>query len=121
MDAYRTRAAEGTPGTNEARILNWFAFIEHNSTRRKLHFADAGTHCRVRTQEVLEGAPVKTDVGWTERMRHDKTASPQTEHFNSVRLHACSTLAGLERFQADLCRALGRVHPRPSTLLDVLL
>jgi hypothetical protein len=27
---------------------------------------------------VVEGAPLKTDVGWTERLRHDKTAALQT-------------------------------------------
>src|SRR6478672_6653478 len=88
---------------------------------REFHFSAPGTHCRVRTKEAVEGDPMKTDVGWTERMRHDKTASPQTDHFNSVRSHACSTLAGLERLQADLCRALAWVHTRPSALPDLIL
>src|SRR6266852_2384438 len=86
-----------------------------------MHFSDPGTHFHVRPKELVEGALVKTAVGWTERMRHDKTAAPQTYHFNAVRPHACSTLAGLERLQADLCRALGRVHTHPSTLPNVLL
>ena len=34
---------------------------------------------------MVEGVPLKTDAEWTERMRHDKTAVPQTDHFNSVR------------------------------------
>src|SRR5262245_26759518 len=91
------------------------------SSSRKLHFAPLGTHCRVKTQEVVEGVPVKTEAGWTERMRQDTTAAPHTDHCNAVRPHACSPLAGLERLQAELCRALGRVHPCPSALPAVLL
>ena len=40
---------------------------------------------------------VQADEGWTKRMKHGKTAAPQTYHFNSVRPHACSTLTRLER------------------------
>src|SRR5262245_37616402 len=54
------------------------------SSYRKLHFSDPGTHCRVRTKVVVEGVPLKTDAEWTERMRHGKTAVPQTDHFNST-------------------------------------
>src|SRR5215813_3747783 len=33
----------------------------------------------------------------------------------------CSSRAGLEHLQTDLCRALGRVHPCPPSLQDALL
>jgi hypothetical protein len=73
----------------------------------------------VRMKTVGEGGPVNR---WTERMRRGTTAAPQTcNSLNSVCPDACRTLAGLERLQADLCRALGRVHPRPSALPDSLL
>src|SRR5712691_9985845 len=59
---------------------------------------------------------------WTERMRRGRTAaSPLCHDFNSVRLYACSALAGLERLPADLCRPLGAVSTRPSALPDGVL
>ena len=46
----------------------------------------------------------QADEGWTTRMRCGTTAVPQIcDSLNSVRPHACSTLAGLERLQADFC------------------
>ena len=75
-----------------------------------------------RMSEVGEGALVKADEGWTEPVKRDKTATPQPyQHPNSVRPDDGTTLWGLERLQADLCRALGRVYTRPSALPDVLL
>src|SRR5713226_1147404 len=60
--------------------------------------------------------------GWTERRRRGRTAaSPLCHDLNSVRPYACSALAGLERLQADLCRPLGAVSTRPSTLPDGVL
>ena len=61
---------------------------------------------------------MKTDVGWTERMRHDKTASPQTDYFNSVRSHACSTLADWNVFKqivAEHWDGFTHAHPRYQT------
>src|SRR5712691_5620580 len=87
-----------------------------------MHLSDSGSPRYSRMRETSEGAPGKADKGWTKRMRRGTTAAPQTcDSLNSVRPHACSTLAGLERLQADFCRALGRVHPRPSTRPDVVL
>ena len=75
-----------------------------------------------RMSEVGEGALVKADEGWTERVKRGKTAAPQQDqHPNSVRPDDGTTRWGLERLQADLCRALGRVYTRPSALPDVLL
>src|SRR6266849_5733821 len=87
-----------------------------------MHLSDSGSPRYSRMRETSEGAPVKADKGWTKRMRRGTPAAPQTcDSLNSVRPHACSTLAGLERLQADLCRALGGVHPCPSALPDILL
>ena len=73
-------------------------------------------------REAGEGDRVQADEGWTERVKRGKNAAPQTcQHLNSVRPDDCSTLWGLERLPADLCRALGRVYTRPSALPDVLL
>src|SRR6266567_1551531 len=89
---------------------------------RKLHFRVPGSPHSSRVSEVDEGAPVNANEGWTERVKHGKNVAPQTcQHLNSVRPDDCSTLWGLERLPADLCRALGRVYTRPSALPDVLL
>jgi hypothetical protein len=73
-------------------------------------------------KEVVEGAPVKADEGWTARVKHGKTAAPQTcQHPNSVRPDDGTTLWELERLQADLRRSRGRVSTRPAALPDVLL
>ena len=59
---------------------------------------------------------------WTERRSrgqprlHNNLPPP-----HSVDSDACSTLRGLERLSADLCRSLGGVSARPSTLSDPLL
>ena len=75
-----------------------------------------------RMSEVDEDAPVQADEGWTEWVKCGKTAAPQTcQHLNSVPPDDGRALWGLERLQADLCRALGRVYTRPSALPDVLL
>src|SRR6266702_1867305 len=90
--------------------------------RRNLPFRVPGSSHSSRVSEVDEGAPVNADEGWTERVKHGKNVAPQTcQHLNSVRPDDCSTLWGLERLPADLCRALGRVYTRPSALPDVLL
>jgi hypothetical protein len=89
---------------------------------RKFHFFDPGSPRRVRVKEVVEGAPMKADEGWTARGRHGKTAAPLTcQHPNSVRPDAGTTLRGLECLQTDLCRPLGRVSTRPSTLPGIVL
>src|SRR3989442_5472050 len=55
-------------------------------------------------------------------MKRGKTASPSTSHPpNSVQPDDDPPLWGLECLPADLCRALGRVCPRPSALPDALL
>jgi hypothetical protein len=65
---------------------------------------------------------VKTDEEWTKRVNRETTAAPPPWcHPNAVRSAAGSPLTGLARLQAELCRALGRVHPRPSALPDGLL
>ena len=61
---------------------------------------------------------MKTDVGWTERMRHDKTASPQTDHFNSVRPHAGITARDRNVFKqifAEHWDGFTHTHPRYQT------
>src|SRR5712691_2043825 len=73
-------------------------------------------------REAGEGDRVPTDGGWTKRGNRGTTAAPQQSyHPNSVRPDDCSTPAGLECLQADLCRSLGRVSTRPSALSDVVL
>src|SRR5262245_60109867 len=92
------------------------------SSHRKFHFPDPGSLCRVRMKEVVEGGPVKADAGWTGWVKRGTTAAPQlNQHPNSVRRDGGRTLAGLERLPADLCRSLGGVSTRPSTLPDPLL
>ena len=69
-----------------------------------------------------EDAPVRTEEEWTEQRRSGTTAvSPLYHSLNSVGPHAGSTHTGLEHLQADLCRPLGWIHPRPSALSDRLL
>src|SRR5215510_4484478 len=59
---------------------------------------------------------------WTERRRRGTTTTPQqSQPPHSVDSDACSTLRGLERLSADLCRSLGGVSARPSALSDPLL
>src|SRR6266705_1878077 len=59
---------------------------------------------------------------WTERRRRGTTTAPQpSQPPHSVDSDACSTLRGLERLSADLCRSLGGVSARPSALSDPLL
>ena len=85
-------------------------------------FQIPGSPRRVRLKEVVEGAPVKADEGWTERVKRGKTAALQTcQYPNSVRPDDGRTLWGLARLQADLCRALGGVPTGPSALPDFLL
>src|SRR5712691_8189025 len=87
-----------------------------------MHFSSPTSPCDSRRNEVGEGARVKTDEGWTTRVNRGTTAAPsQTYLPNSVRPDDCSTLAGLECLQADLCGSLGRVSTRPSALPDHLL
>ena len=63
---------------------------------------------------------VKTDVGWTARMRHATTAAPHLDHCDAVRPHAWSTRISLACLQAEVCRSLGRVPTRPSARSDSL-
>ena len=93
-----------------------------NLSHRKFHFPDPGSPRRVKIKEVVEGGPMKADAGWTGRVKRATTAAPQPDqHPNSVRRDGGRTLARLERLQADLCRSLGGVSTRPSTLPDLLL
>ena len=88
---------------------------------RKMHFFGPGSPHYSRISGSGKGAPVNAEKGWTERRRRDTTAAPQTcDSLNSVRSHDCSTRWGLERLQADFCRALGRIQTHPSALPDVV-
>ena len=59
---------------------------------------------------------------WTERRRRGTTTVPQqSQPPHAVDADACSTLRGLERLSADLCRSLGGVSARPSAVSDPLL
>ena len=52
-------------------------------------------------KEVVQGASVKADEGWTVRVKRGTTAAPQPyDHSNSVRRDGGRILAGLERLQA---------------------
>src|SRR4029453_9126081 len=87
-----------------------------------MHFPGARSPRDSRISESGEGAQVKTDEGWTKRMKRGKTAAPQTDHhLTSVPPDDGTTLAGRECLQANLCRSLERVSTRPSTLPDVIL
>jgi hypothetical protein len=56
---------------------------------------------------------------WTEwRSRGTTTAPQQSQPPYSVDADAGSTLRGLERLSADLCRSLGGVSARPSAVSD---
>jgi hypothetical protein len=56
---------------------------------------------------------------WIERRRRGTTTAPQqSQPLHSVDADACSTLRGLARLSADLCRALGGVSARPSAVAD---
>src|SRR6266542_7079008 len=69
-----------------------------------------------------EGTRVQAEAGWTKRVSRGTTAAPQQSYSpHSVRPDAGSTPAGLECLQADLCRALGGLATRTSTLPDLLL
>src|SRR4029453_10062152 len=92
------------------------------ATYRKMHFPGARSPRDSRISEPGEGAQVKTDEGWTKRMKRGKTAAPQSDHhLTSVPPDDGTTLAGRECLQANLCRSLERVSTRPSTLPDVIL
>ena len=94
----------------------------YRASYRKMHFPGPTSPRDSRIRESGEGARMKTDEGWTKRVKRGTTASPsQSYHPHSVRPDDGSTLAGLECLQADLCRALGRVSTRPSALPDRLL
>src|SRR5216683_1624778 len=72
--------------------------------------------------EVGEGDRRQADAGWTKRVNRGTTAAPsQSYHPHSVRPDDCSTLAGLECLQADLCRSLEHVSTRPSAVSDPVL
>src|SRR5690349_24436139 len=68
------------------------------------------------------GSPVTPEEEWTARRScGTSTASPQPQPPHSVDADAGSTRTGVECLPADLCRALGGVSTRPSTLSDPLL
>ena len=50
----------------------------------------------------------------------DAVIEAQSQPPHSVDSDACSTVRGLERLSADLCRSLGGVSRRPSALSDPL-
>src|SRR5215472_4124689 len=75
-----------------------------------------------RSQMRVRGAWVQAEEGWTKRRTRDTTASsPPDHHLHAVEPDDAPPLWGLECLPADLCRALGRVCPRPSPLSDTLL
>src|SRR5216683_5109478 len=87
-----------------------------------MHFPGPGSPRYSRTSETSEDVRMKAVVGWTKRVKRGTTAAPQTSHPpNSVQPDDDTTLWGLECLSADLCRPLGRVSTRPSTLPDVVL
>src|SRR6266568_3228115 len=87
-----------------------------------MHFSDPSSPRDSRMNVTGQGARVQAEKGWTTRMKHDTTASPQqSDDPNSVRSDAGTTLRGLEYLQADLCRSLGGLSTRPSALPAVLL
>src|SRR5216683_3545374 len=72
--------------------------------------------------EAAEGDRRQADEGWTTRLKRGTTAAlSQSYPPHSVRPDDCSTLAGLECLQADLCRSLGGVSTRPSAVSDPVL
>src|SRR5215475_5154248 len=87
-----------------------------------MHFPSSTSPCDARISESSEGARVKTDEGWTRRLKRGTTAAPPPAYPpNSVPSAAGSPLAGLECLPADLCRALGGVSTRPSARPERLL
>jgi len=91
-------------------VYEFKKYLYTSRSHRKFHLPDPGSPRHVRMKEVVKGAPVKAEEGWTAWVKRGKTAAPQPDqHPNSVRRDGGRTLAGLERLQADLCRSLGRV------------
>ena len=64
----------------------------------------------------------EADEGWTTRLKHGTTSSPQpSDSPDSVQSDDATTRWGLECLQTDFCRSLGPVSTCPSTVSDVLL
>src|SRR5262249_1713126 len=77
--------------------------------------------CSVSSYRACGGGPMTAGEEGTEWRSRGTTTAPQpSQPPYSVDADAGSTLRGLERLAADLCRSLGGVSARPSAVSDPL-